>query len=275
MRSGTRQAFPAATKKASLWGAFFVCAAFVLAPPGTRADDCRAPGPLREASVARVVDGDTLRLGDGRSVRLIGLNAPEQGRDGRPPEPFAEAATRHLERLVAASGGRVALVSGVQERDRYGRLLAHAFGRDGRNWEAQQLAAGLGFAVARAPNTALVQCQFAAEAGARAGGRGVWRRSPLIEAAQLRRAGFALVRGRVERIERNRGGVWLELEGDLVLQVAPSVLAQFDEHALRKLRGQMVEARGWVIERRRRGASGQGQARWLLPLTHPAMLERR
>ncbi len=267
-----RNPFPDAARKASLWGAFFVCAALMAWPRVPFAAECRPPAALREAQVARVVDGDTLRLDDGRSVRLIGVNAPELGREGRPPEPLAEVATRHLAALVAASAGRVGLVSGEQSRDRYGRTLAHAFGRDGRNWEAQQLAAGLGFAVALAPNTALAACQFAAEAAARAAGRGVWQRSPLIEATQLRRGGFVLVRGRVMVIERNSGGLWLQLEGDLVLQVVPQALAQFDTQALWRLQGRVVEARGWLIDRRRRGASGRGRSRWLLPLSHPAML---
>nr|WP_254797566.1 thermonuclease family protein [Pseudomonas aromaticivorans] len=239
------------------------------------AAECRGPGPLREAQVARVVDGDTLRLTDGRSVRLIGVNAPEQARRGRPAEPFADAATRHLVQLVAASGGRVALLAGEQARDHYGRSLAHAFGRDGRNWEAQQLTAGLGFAVAMAPNTALVDCQFTAERAARAAGRGVWSQSPLLETSRLRRGGFALLRGRVARVERNRGGLWLELDGSLVLQVEAQALARFDERALRGLAGRTVVVRGWVVDRSRRGVLGPGQARWLLQLSHPAMLEVR
>lgn len=267
--------FPGATRKASLRGAFFVCAVLALAPLAAWADACRAPGPLREAQVERVVDGDTLRLVDGRSVRLIGLNAPELGRQGRAAEPLAEAASRHLRQLVAASGGRVMLLAGAQARDHYGRSLAHAFGADGRNWEAQQLAAGLGFAVALAPNTALADCQFAAERQARRAGLGVWRHSPLLEAGQLRRGGFALVRGRIEAVERNRGGVWLELQGDLVLQVPAQSLAQFDARALQGLEGRVVEARGWVVDRRRRAALKPGQARWLLPLSHPAMLAPR
>lgn len=268
--------FPGTAKKASLWGAFFVCAVGVLLPlPVQAAADCRAPAGLRAAQVEAVVDGDTLRLTDGRSVRLIGLNAPEKARGERPAEPLAEAATRHLQQLVDASGGRVGLLVGAQVRDRYGRSLAHAFGRDGRNWEAQLLAEGLGFAVAIAPNTALLDCQFAAERRARAARRGIWRRSAVLAAGQLRRSGFALVRGRVAAVERNRGGVWLELDGALVLRVEPQWLGDFDERTLRGLAGRVVEARGWVVERGRRGALKPGQARWLLNLSHPAMLEVR
>ncbi len=267
--------FPGTARKASLWGAFFVCAVVALTPLRALADACRAPGPLREAQVAKVVDGDTLRLADGRSVRLIGVNAPEKARAGQSAEPFAEAATRHLEQLVAASGGQVGLVVGEQARDHYGRSLAHAYGRDGHSWEAQQLAAGLGFAVAIAPNTALVDCLRAAERLARQARKGVWRRSPVVEVDQLRRAGFAVLRGRVESLERNRGGVWLELDGPLVLRIEPQRLAQFDERALRRLAGREVEVRGWVVDRGRRGALKPGQARWLLTLSHPSMLEVR
>ena len=62
----------ASLKKASLVGAFFV-SVFCLPAHAL----CPAPGKLPQAKVQRVVDGDTLRLADGRNVRLIGLNAPE------------------------------------------------------------------------------------------------------------------------------------------------------------------------------------------------------
>ena len=264
--------FPGATKKASQWGAFFVCAIVALLPLQASAEECRIPGELRMAQVARVVDGDTLRLADGRSVRLLGVNTPELAHDGRPAEPFAEAAARHLERLVAQSAGQVALVAGEEGHDHYGRSLAYAFGRDGRNWEAQQLAEGLGYAVAIAPNTALAGCQWAAERAARAAGKGLWRRSPVLEVGQLRQDGFALLRGRIATVERNRGGAWLALGDALVLHVPPQWLAQFGGRDLEGLAGREVEVRGWVVDRGRRGALRPGQARWLLELSHPAML---
>ena len=83
-------------KKASLVGAFFVSA--VLALPVHAL--CPAPQGLELQRVAQVIDGDTLRLDDGRSVRMIGLNTPERGRKGRSAEPFAEQATRNLRALV-------------------------------------------------------------------------------------------------------------------------------------------------------------------------------
>lgn len=57
---------------------------------------CPVPSGLASVAVQRVVDGDTLRLSDGRSVRMIGLNTPELGKQGRSDEPFAVAARKRL-----------------------------------------------------------------------------------------------------------------------------------------------------------------------------------
>jgi len=252
-------------KKAPLVGAFFVLGAWAVPAQAF----CPAPGELPSVPVARVLDGDTLRLADGRSVRLIGLNAPELGRRGRAAEPLAEAARERLRQLVAANAGRVALRPGREARDRYGRTLAHAYDDQGHSWAARLLAEGLAYLVAVAPNGELADCLRQAEHRARMAGRGLWRQQPWQAPAQLRRSGFALIRARVTGVERNRGGLWIELDGPLVLRIEPELLDLFDLAALRHLPGRHVEARGWVVGRGRHGA----RVRWVLPLTHPAMLE--
>ena len=256
-------------KKASLAGAFFVSAFWLSAVQAF----CPAPDGLASVAVQRVVDGDTLRLSDGRSVRMIGLNTPELGKKGRADEPFAVTARKRLEALVAASDGQLALLPGKESKDSYGRTLAHLYGADGANLEAQMLAEGLGFQVAVAPNVDLVICQQTAERSARRAGLGVWRQSPVLKAEQITTSGFAVLSGRVSKVQRNRGGVWIELQDSVVLRVAPNVLGQFDVAALERLKGKQIEARGWVVDRSRRGGLKDGQARWLLPLTHPAMLQ--
>jgi len=135
------------------------------------------------------------------------------------------------------------------------------------------LAEGLGYHVVVAPNVTLLDCQQQAERSARTARLGVWRDAQALQPTQVYESGFAWVQGRVMSVEQNRGGVWLQLDGPLVLQVASKVLPEFDLKALRALRGRQVEARGWVIDRARRGQQQAGQSRWLLPLTHPAMLE--
>lgn len=266
---GSRYGFSMLMKKASLAGAFFVSAIWL---SGAQAF-CPTPGGLTPVAVQRVVDGDTLRLSDGRNVRMIGLNTPELGKQGRSDEPFAVAARKRLEALVAASDGRVGLVPGKESKDHYGRTLAHVYGANGANLEAQMLAEGLGFQVAVAPNVDLVACQQAAERDARQAGLGVWRQSPVLKAEQISTSGFAVLSGRVSKVQRNRGGIWIELQDSVVLRVAPNLLARFDVNSLESLKGKQIEARGWVLDRSRRGGLKEGQARWMLPLTDPAMLQ--
>ena len=253
-------------KKASLVGAFFVSVVWHIQALAF----CPVPGRLPLVDVERVIDGDTLRLADGRNVRLIGLNAPELGRKGRRAEAYAVAAQRRLQELVQANGGQVGLVVGGERQDRYGRTLAHAYGAQGRNLEAALLAEGLGFMVAITPNTALVACHQRAEQQARTERVGVWRRLTPPSPHSLRQGGFNLIDARVERVERNRGGYWLQMDGPLVVHIPAQAFDAFDLRALGALVGKRLELRGWVVDRRARVKSGQ--ARWLLRVTHPAML---
>ena len=95
----------------------------------------------------------------------------------------------------------------------------------------------------------------------------------MLAPSQISRSGFLLVSGTVSKVQRNRGGLWIDLEGGLVLHIAPNHLASFDPKTLSGLPGAQLEARGWVLDRSRRGGLKAGQARWMLPLTHPGMLK--
>ena len=257
-------------KKASLIGAFFIGLLTCLAAQAA----CPLPGRLPVYSVERVVDGDTLRLIDGRSVRLIGLNTPELAHQGRPVEAYAVKAKQRLEQLLGANDDRLALQIGIPAKDHYGRTLAHAYDSQGRNLEAQLLAEGLGYQVAFVPVTGLVDCQHAAEQYARKASLGLWRKPAWQLPGQISSGGFALVRGKVLRVERNRAGIWLEMGNSLVLQVRSQLLKQFDIDALQALAGYQVEARGGIVDRSRRVQLKSGQARWMLPITAEVMLEK-
>jgi endonuclease YncB( thermonuclease family) len=67
--------------------------------------------------VTRVVDGDTIELGNGETVRLAGIDTPEVGECGY------ETATNDLADLVL--GKRVRLAMSGEDRDSYGRLLRY------------------------------------------------------------------------------------------------------------------------------------------------------
>lgn len=71
--------------------------------------------------VLLVVDGDTFRCRDGRKVRLIGIDSPEQRQD-----PYGVKAGQALLRMLPVGAG-VRLERDVALTDRYGRLLAYAW----------------------------------------------------------------------------------------------------------------------------------------------------
>ncbi len=260
--------YPAHLKKAPLVGAFFVSA---LCPLPALAD-CPVVTGLAPQAVERVVDGDTLRLADGRSVRLLGINAPELARGPRAAEPFAQKAREQLQALIRASGGVIGVQAGIPARDRYGRMLATVYDRQGHSLESQLLAQGLAYRVAFTPASDLEGCLEQAEGVARRARLGLWQARPLAPAA-LRRSGFALVQAQVRQVQRNGGGLWLDLDGPLVLRVEPARLRYFDEASLRRLPGRRIEVRGWIVDRAAHGEPPQGRARWMLSLTHQSMLE--
>jgi endonuclease YncB( thermonuclease family) len=111
-------------------------------PRGPRETGTQPGRRARTVVVARVVDGDTVDLSDGRTVRLAGIDTPEVGECGYRP------ATAALERLVL--GRRVRLVASDEDRDRYGRLLRYLdVRRDGRTVDAGYVLVRRGLAIAR------------------------------------------------------------------------------------------------------------------------------
>lgn len=76
-------------------------------------------------SVVRVIDGDTIKLEDGRTVRYIGIDTPETVSPSKPVQCFGKEASDKNRELV--EGKKVRLVKDVSETDKYGRLLRYVF----------------------------------------------------------------------------------------------------------------------------------------------------
>lgn len=75
---------------------------------------------MKEVSILKVIDGDTVEITGGKRVRYIGINAPEMGM------PFYKEATQKNKLLV--EGKRVNLeICKAEPRDRYGRVLAWVY----------------------------------------------------------------------------------------------------------------------------------------------------
>jgi len=135
-----------------------------------------AAGDAAEARVARVVDGDTIRValasGEG-TVRYIGVDTPETVKPGSPVECFGRRASAFNARLV--EGERVRLVGDVEARDRYGRRLAYVYRlRDGLNVGAELVRRGYATAVSYPPNVAQQDRLRRLARAARLSGRGLW-----------------------------------------------------------------------------------------------------
>lgn len=254
-------------KKASFMGAFFL-----LLSCGSAAATslCSIKEVSPEYAVRNVVDGDTIRLQDNRRVRLIGINAPELDGRGRTAEPYAVQAKRRLTALIKANNNKVSLRVGEQTQDRYGRMLVNLYDRNGVSLEEQMVAEGLAYHVVIAPNVALADCLAQAERYARRQRLGLWQSAGFISTHELNQGGFTLLQGRIQNVQRNRGGVWLELEHSVSVNIPLSALPYFPNERFAQWQGRRLKARGWVSERR---GQSKKYAKWRLLVSHPAMLE--
>ncbi len=150
------------------------CASAQLTPTG----ELQGPVP-----VLRVIDGDTVELpfgGVDENVRLIGIDTPETYPETEPYGPEASAFTEAL-----LSGQEVYVEIGVEERDRYGRVLAYRYLEDpAGDWRSGDMSfrqvnleivrAGLADPLTIPPNSQFSEMYVQAAREARAEGRGMW-----------------------------------------------------------------------------------------------------
>lgn len=254
-----RKGAPFALWRALLLGLALLWLLPLAACPLDRADE--------RARVDYVYDGDTLRLSDGRKIRFIGINTPEINHDGGPSEPFARAARKRLQAMLADEV--VLLRYGKERKDRYGRLLAHPYLPDGRSLSSLMLQEGLAAAVVVPPNLWHSDCYLGHERKAREAAVGIWSAGGEVirQSTELRRddTGFALLHGRVEALLPSRDSLWLELEGKAALRIPRADLHYFADGQLAGLVGQRVEARGWITYRK---------GKWRMTVRHPNALSR-
>lgn len=268
--SRLRRASPRGALFAFLWR--LVAAAPLLLfplclPTLVQADACTAVAIAERAAVRYVYDGDTLILGDQRRVRLIGVDTPELGRDGRPDQPFALEARDALRRLLTEHHNRIQLRFDTVRQDRYGRLLAHLYLPDGGSVERWLLHQGLATAFIVPPNVANLACYREAEQEARRARRGLWAlpRYQVRDSRELEddARGFHIIRGRIGRIGEGRRNIWLNLPGRVALRIERDDLGFFPGLDVSGLQGRTVEARGWLQWRK-------GKLR--MRIRHPAAL---
>ncbi|HOD66209.1 MAG TPA: thermonuclease family protein [candidate division Zixibacteria bacterium] len=84
-----------------------------------RSDIGRDPAPVPLTTVVKIIDGDTMVLGNGETVRLLAIDTPEDG------EPLHDEAAALLAQVALGKEARI--VSSGRRRDTYGRLLAYVY----------------------------------------------------------------------------------------------------------------------------------------------------
>jgi endonuclease YncB( thermonuclease family) len=204
-----------------------------------------------EGRVSAIVDARTLRLGDGRDVRLAGIESP--GED----ESAAIASLRAL-----AQGRDITLHGTNDTPDRYGRQRAFVFvyGVE-TSLQEQLLREGRARAAGTVTDRTCAAELLKAEGLARSAKRGLWAGSAAIKNAErpadiLAEVGrFTLVEGKVVSV-RQAGTIWYVNFGrrriagfaaTISRRMMPAVEAQ--GLSLTSLAGRQVRVRGWVTGR--------------------------
>ncbi|HEY0329572.1 MAG TPA: thermonuclease family protein [Rhodopseudomonas sp.] len=215
------------------------------------AEGCRLP-PQGEGRVAAVIDARSLRLQDGRDVRLSGI------------EVFPERRQHAVAALTALIAQRDITLHGDSDSpDRYGRQPALVF-REGEavSLQAQLLAAG---EAVSAGDIADPDCRTElslAEAQARRARRGLWAEPAAIKNAEnpgdiLSGVGrFALVEGRVLSVRDAGAMIYLNFgqrwTRDFAVTISRRMAAALETLGTppKSFEGRRILVRGWVEKRR-------------------------
>jgi endonuclease YncB( thermonuclease family) len=245
--------------------------AFSLAAALTTADalaqaprDCdgRSAGA---AAVARVVDGRSFVVADGREVRLAAIETV-----------LAVPGDEDESRVAAAQDAKAALEALLLDReidvsatgagaDRYGRLMAHVFARtpSGEVLVQRELVAAGHALVSPAPASPCRRTLQAAEREARARGLGLWgapysivkqAADPVDVLADQGR--FAVVQGKVASVRESASVIYINFGQRWSNQFTATLLKRNDgafaagsTGSLKALAGHTIEVRGWIEER--------------------------
>ena len=145
-----------------------------LAPPrsATHSATSAPVAPDGTVLVAHAVDGDTIVLEGGETVRYLGIDTPETVDPRKPVQCFGPEASKANHSLV--DGQRVRLVADVEDRDKYHRMLRHVYLQDGTFVNLELARQGLAAAYTYPPNVAHADEIRAAAREARVAQRGLW-----------------------------------------------------------------------------------------------------
>ena len=240
-----------ARRRGEFAAAIVTCALVLVAAEPAVAAGC-AFEPQGEGRVAAVIDGRTLRLQDGREIRLAGI------------EPVTtEKSNRGSAALSAIVANRNVTLSGEDDTpDRYGRQPAFAF-IDGSDTPVQGVLLAQGEALVSGTVTGkdCAAALLAAEAEARRAKRGIWADPAAIKNAEspgdiLAGIGrFAVVEGKVLSVRQARATTYLNFgrnwTRDFAVTISRRMIGAFEAAgtSLKSLENRRIRVRGWVEAR--------------------------
>lgn len=244
---------------------------------GGAPSDCRLQ-PGGESTVLSVAGPQTLRLADGRFVRLAEILAPAPALPGLDP---SAAATAYLRQ--AAVGKKVEVKFGGTQRDRYGVYIGHVYvaGEPALWLQEGLVASGLALVFPQVDNHACAKRLLAAEGDARDGKRGHWGLAyfKVLKARDARSIlnlmqTYQIVEGTAMRASESGGRITLHFGEDkygfTAIIEPPARKWIADKQTPGKWEGLAVRIRGWIEKRRgpSLSASLPEQIEFLPPLSN-------
>ncbi len=217
---------------------------------------CSVQFPLK---VIEVVDGDTVRLSNGKILRYIGVDAPEiRIREEKgflyKPQPFALEAREFNRKLVENKPVRLEL--DIEKMDRYGRLLAYCF-VDDIFVNAELLKEGYAVLYTKPPNLKYQDLFVRLQKEARQQKKGLWGAYEVIseKEAHLYINQIRTVRGKVLKTRQSKRCIFLnfgqDYKKDFTVVIFKENLKYFFERGIDPLnfyKGKIVEVTGKIRE---------------------------
>lgn len=209
--------------------------------------------------VLKVIDGDTVKLSNGKLLRYIGIDSPEINikKDNHfqySPQPYSLEAKEYNRNLV--EGKVVKVEFDLNKYDKYGRLLGYCFVND-IFVNAKLIEEGYAVLYTYPPNVKYTDLFINLQSQARDNKKGLWGSYSLIEASeahlyinQIRR-----VRGKVLSTYESDKCVYLnfgrDYKSDFTVVIFKNSLSAFQNKNINPVnfyRGKTIEVSGRIKE---------------------------
>ncbi|MFH1519555.1 MAG: thermonuclease family protein [Candidatus Omnitrophota bacterium] len=210
----------------------FLCLLFILS--------CNQPD-YSQIKALEAVDGDTLKLSNGRLLRYIGLDTPEvriKAVDGSftySPTPFSLEAKEFNRKLV--EGKNIRIEFDIEKTDRYGRLLGYCF-VDDIFVNAKLIEEGYAVLYTWPPNLKYVDLFVESQDKARRLGKGLWSSFLTIDHTQANQyiGQIRRIEGRVVSTYKSAKCVYLNFgqnyKNDFTVVIFNNVLQAFSQKGI-------------------------------------------